>query len=145
MDGFSKDVFSKLKMSQRKELTLKAGDVVSFIFDEFEKGAMDVLREQKSAGTPSTSKMTPGFGPTSEKEESHQRDVMVDYQCVYEAHIEVLRRSFRETQLDNQKMLEDLRLDNQAARACNQETQEVIREFVTQRTESYSQQQYDPP
>ncbi len=36
-------------------LSLKAGDAVTFNFDEYEKGGMDVQREHKSVDIPSTS------------------------------------------------------------------------------------------
>ncbi len=37
------------------DLSLKAGDGVTFIFDEYEKGGIDVQREHKSIDIPSTS------------------------------------------------------------------------------------------
>ncbi len=37
------------------DLSLKAGGSVTFIFDEYEKGGMDVQREHKSFDIPSTS------------------------------------------------------------------------------------------
>ncbi len=106
--------FHVSSVHSEKELTLKAGDVISFVFDEFGKGAMDVRLGHRSVDAPSTSGMTPGFGPASEREESHQWDEMLDYRSEYETHMEDLRRSFRETRLDSQKI--------------NQETQEVIRD-----------------